>query len=84
MDTRKEQFRRGVRAVMEAARFLFIQDGTTFYVRSDNSGATYEVSPFACSCPDFQHRCQRAGIGCKHMIALKLPGVRVERTHATR
>ncbi len=84
MDTRKAQFKRGVRAMMEAASFLFIQDGATLYVRSDNSSQTYEVSPFSCSCPDYVYRCQGAGHGCKHMIALKLPGVRVETTHATR
>jgi len=84
MDTRKAQFKRGVRAIMEAASFLFIRDGATIYVRSDKSSLTYEVSPFQCSCPDYQHRCSRAGHSCKHMIALKLPGVRVETTHATR
>lgn len=35
-----------------------------------SSGETYEVSPLGgCTCPDYQFRCQCAGLQCKHMLA---------------
>lgn len=44
-------------------------DPLFWWVFSLASGETYEVSPGDCSCPDYQFRCQNAGLHCKHMLA---------------
>lgn len=84
MDTQKltMQFKRGVRAMMECGRFLFIEDGRTTYVRSDNSNETYTMTRHTCSCGDFTHRCSYRGLRCKHLIARDLATARVEVVHA--
>jgi len=84
MDTRnlKEQFKRGVRAMMELERFLFIVDGRTTYVHSDNSNETYTMTHHTCTCGDWQHRGSKHGFRCKHLIARGLRSARVEVVHA--
>lgn len=46
------------------------------------SGKSYVTTATSCSCPDWEHRCQAAGLQCKHQIALACrPAPTVERTH---
>ena len=52
--------------------FIFWPDGdkvNVYWCFSVASGETYEVTLGDCSCPDYQFRCQNAGIQCKHMLA---------------
>ncbi len=82
MDRRTEQFRRGVRAVMEGGQFMFIQDGATFYVCNPETKETHTVRARECSCGDFEHRCRREQLRCKHVLALEIFASRIERIAA--
>ena len=82
MDRRREQFKRGVRAMLEGAGFSLIQDGETFYVCNPKTRETYTVRHGACTCRDFEHRCRSLQIRCKHVLALKIHAGRIERVAA--
>lgn len=52
--------------------FIFWPDGdkvSVYWCFSVASGETYEVTLFDCTCADYEFRCRRAGIQCKHMLA---------------
>jgi hypothetical protein len=61
---------RVTRALRPDADFTFLPDHPGAWICSSPSGATYRVSSSRCSCPDFAHRCEPAGLSCKHMVAL--------------
>lgn len=56
----------------ETQEFIFWQDPdhiNSFWCFSVESGETYQVDLFSCTCPDYVYRCQCAGLTCKHMAA---------------
>jgi predicted nucleic acid-binding Zn finger protein len=81
---RTEQFKRGVRAMFEVGRFLFIVDGGTTYCQSDNSKETHTMTEHTCSCGDFTWRMGPRGGRCKHLVARRLATARVEVIRAAR
>lgn len=66
--------KREARAENEGGDYIFWKDpdGRFWWVFNPLSGETYELTPFSCSCPDYQFRCNKAGLHCKHMHALQL------------
>ena len=44
-----------------------VKDGDSYTVLSD-TGHTYTVTNTSCTCPHFQHRLQKSGGSCKHMV----------------
>jgi hypothetical protein len=72
----RQQDARAQRAADEGANYLFALDKDAgrpfFWVFNPKSGETYEVDPRGhCSCPDFQYRCEVAGLRCKHLVAVQ-------------
>ena len=55
---------RAERAQQEGAEYIFWRDadkaGVTWCF-NPQSGETYEVTPFGCTCPDYHYRCRRPG-----------------------
>ena len=75
-DLYEQQFNaRKDRAEAEGMDYIFWPDpdrtGVT-WCYNPNSGETYEVQTFSCSCPDYHYRCEKAGLLCKHQQALTL------------
>ena len=66
---------RAERAQQEGAEYIFWRDadkaGVTWCF-NPQSGETYEVTPFSCTCPDYHYRCEKAGLHCKHQHALQM------------
>lgn len=63
------------RADREGAEYLFWPDpdhAGSHWCFNPLSGETYQVETFSCSCPDYQMRCSRAGLLCKHQQALTM------------
>ena len=59
------------RAQAEGDQYKFFHDAATGETRCwSASGNVYQTDESACSCPDFQHRGSKAGVRCKHMLAL--------------
>ena len=74
--TQRQQEARVARARAEGDAYEFIADkdgGRACYWCLSVSGGVYGLDPTArtCTCPDFQYRCQPAGLVCKHLIALE-------------
>jgi hypothetical protein len=68
----RQQTAREERAAEQEFTFVLDKDaGRPFcWCHSHTSGEVYEVKEDTCSCPDWLYRGQRAGIRCKHQIAL--------------
>lgn len=74
--TAHQQQSREERALAEGSGYTWVRDGNAarpFFWCLSTSGEVYEVDPKGgtCSCPDFECRCRRAGISCKHLLALQ-------------
>lgn len=66
---------RADRAQAEGMDYIFWADPdapNTHWVFNPLSGETYTLTPFSCSCPDYQFRCNAAGLKCKHQHALQV------------
>lgn len=60
------------RAQAEGDQYKFFHDAVTGETWCwSASGNVYQTDESACSCPDFQHRGSKAGVPCKHMLALR-------------
>ena len=67
----REQDKREALAGSEGRDYLFVlDDSRRFFWCQSTSGEVYETTERGCSCPDFHYRCQRAGVRCKHQLAL--------------
>jgi hypothetical protein len=63
------------RAAEEGLDYIFWADPDhtgSYWCFNPKSGETYEVSIFSCTCPDYEFRCKRAAIQCKHQQAWEL------------
>lgn len=65
----RAQEQRIARAVRESGEMLWQTDGTGWIVTTA-AGNSYRVSERACTCHDYQHRCQGTEVRCKHQVAL--------------
>lgn len=66
---------RAARAANEGEDYIFWPDPDcrgSYWVFNPLSGETYQVTPFNCTCPDYEVRCRKAALHCKHMAALQL------------
>jgi predicted nucleic acid-binding Zn finger protein len=71
--TALEQDKRNTRAIEKTFEFWRDPDNRRLYhCFSVASGETYQITPEDCTCPDWQYRCKKAGIRCKHEIALRM------------
>ena len=61
---------RQARASAEGGDYIFVQDRWKTWCYNPISQETYEIDSCGCTCPDFQFRCRKAALHCKHMIAL--------------
>jgi predicted nucleic acid-binding Zn finger protein len=68
----RQQDARAQRAADQEFDFVLNKDsGRPFcWCHSLSTGEVYETAERSCSCPDWIFRGQRAGIRCKHQIAL--------------
>lgn len=66
--------KRAKKAAEEGGEYVFVRFAGESHTWCFNpiSGETYQVTAFSCSCPDFQFRCSKAGIQCKHQQAWEL------------
>lgn len=72
----RQQLSREERAMSEGSAYVWALDkdgGRPFFWLMSASGEVYEVDlqGRSCSCPDFQYRCEGAGLECKHIQALR-------------
>lgn len=59
------------RALAEGDGYTFVlDDSRTFFWCLSVSGEVYETTEHNCSCPDHTYRCSKAGLKCKHQLAL--------------
>jgi predicted nucleic acid-binding Zn finger protein len=69
-----ERYARAEAALANGEMTVTLQGDNQWMVRSKNN--TYTVSwdgeAWACTCPDFADRCQRFGLRCKHVEAVRL------------
>lgn len=72
----REFHKRAGKAATEGAGYIVVADPDTpaGYWLLSISGETYQLSTArggSCSCPDYCFRAQRAGLPCKHLLALR-------------
>lgn len=66
-----EQAKREERAATEGQGYLFVLDDSSRYFHClSASGEVYETTERSCNCPDWTYRGSKAGVACKHQIAL--------------
>jgi hypothetical protein len=61
-----------IRGYEQMANYLFVQDSDQvglWWCYNLVNEEVYQVTAFDCTCPDYQFRCRRAGLQCKHQHA---------------
>lgn len=68
------QAQRADRADKEGRHYVFAADPDArapfYWCLNPLTGETYEVTGHSCTCPDWEYRCRRAALRCKHILAL--------------